>query len=443
MGKRILFSPIGGTDPIKYQRDGSLLHICRVYQPDEIYLYLSKEMLSRSEKDDRYCKTIELLGEKLNHSFKIHMIGREELVDAQRYDFFYMDFRSEIKKIRDAMEKEDELLLNMASGTPAMKSALMVIATLAEYRFRPIQVSSPKKSSNEEFEERDNYDVQLNWEYDLDNEVGYENRCEEVQCFHLMKLLKMETIKKHILAYDYPAAISVAEDIKDELSTEVLTLLRAAGERVKLNRKYLDMALPKGDPYKIFPVREGNKQKIFEYALVLQVKVIKEDYADFIRGVTPIVVDLLEDILKIHCKIVVDKYCFVGKSDNVRKWDQKKLNNTEILDILKNRYKGEFRYGPIYSSSLSALIQEKCDNQQLKKKVEEIVGIEGKVRNLAAHEIVSVTDEWFQKNTGKSAKEILDIIKYLIGQAGISVKTDDWSAYDKMNHTIIELLEKC
>ena len=69
MGKRILFSPIGGTDPIKYQRDGSLLHICRVYQPDEIYLYLSKEMLSRSEKDDRYCKTIELLGEKLNHSF--------------------------------------------------------------------------------------------------------------------------------------------------------------------------------------------------------------------------------------------------------------------------------------------------------------------------------------------------------------------------------------
>ena len=88
-----------------------------------------------------------------------------------------MDFRSEIKKIRDAMEKEDELLLNMASGTPAMKSALMVIATLAEYRFRPIQVSSPKKSSNEEFEERDNYDVQLNWEYDLDNEVGYENRC--------------------------------------------------------------------------------------------------------------------------------------------------------------------------------------------------------------------------------------------------------------------------
>lgn len=28
MGKRILFSPVGGTDPIKYCSDGSMLHIC-------------------------------------------------------------------------------------------------------------------------------------------------------------------------------------------------------------------------------------------------------------------------------------------------------------------------------------------------------------------------------------------------------------------------------
>ena len=44
MGKRILFSPVGGTDPIKYCSDGSMLHICRHYQPDEVVLYLSKEI---------------------------------------------------------------------------------------------------------------------------------------------------------------------------------------------------------------------------------------------------------------------------------------------------------------------------------------------------------------------------------------------------------------
>ena len=44
MGKLYLFSPVGNTDPIKYLYDGSMLHICRVYKPDVVYLYLSKEM---------------------------------------------------------------------------------------------------------------------------------------------------------------------------------------------------------------------------------------------------------------------------------------------------------------------------------------------------------------------------------------------------------------
>ena len=39
MGKRILFSPVGGTDPIRNCHDGSMLHICRHYKPDIVYLY--------------------------------------------------------------------------------------------------------------------------------------------------------------------------------------------------------------------------------------------------------------------------------------------------------------------------------------------------------------------------------------------------------------------
>ena len=31
--KKILFSPIGGTDPISNFRDGAMLHICRIYKP--------------------------------------------------------------------------------------------------------------------------------------------------------------------------------------------------------------------------------------------------------------------------------------------------------------------------------------------------------------------------------------------------------------------------
>jgi len=89
MGKTFLFSPIGNTDPIKYFRDGSMLHICRHYKPDVVYLYLSKEMVSLHNKDNRFQRTLDLLGQKLKHKFEVHVICREELVNVQNYDFFY------------------------------------------------------------------------------------------------------------------------------------------------------------------------------------------------------------------------------------------------------------------------------------------------------------------------------------------------------------------
>ena len=140
MGKRILFSPVGGTDPIKYCSDGSMLHICRHYQPDEVVLYLSKEMTEKHREDNRYVKCIELLGELLHHNFLVRVIENPEFVDVQKYDVYYEIFHDEIKKISEQMTAEDELLVNMASGTPAMKSALLIMATLAEYRFKAIQV---------------------------------------------------------------------------------------------------------------------------------------------------------------------------------------------------------------------------------------------------------------------------------------------------------------
>ena len=97
MGKVYLFSPIGNTDPIKYSRDGSMLHIARIYKPDVIYLYLSKEMVDNQKLDQRYTKTLELLGEKLNHNFDIHLIERENLIDVQDYDTFYAEFKEKAR----------------------------------------------------------------------------------------------------------------------------------------------------------------------------------------------------------------------------------------------------------------------------------------------------------------------------------------------------------
>ena len=159
MSRTYLFSPIGNTDPIKYFYDGSMLHICRYYKPDVVYLYLSKEMMEYHKEDNRYVRSIELLGEKLNHTFEVHIIENDQMVNVQQYDVFYKEFRSIISDIEKEKGEDDRLLVNMASGTPAMKSALLIMATLAEYRFLPIQVSTPQKKSNIEHEERQEYDA--------------------------------------------------------------------------------------------------------------------------------------------------------------------------------------------------------------------------------------------------------------------------------------------
>ena len=53
MGKRILFSPVGGSDPIKRMLDGPMLHCCRVYKPDIVCLYFTQSMLEYENRDQR------------------------------------------------------------------------------------------------------------------------------------------------------------------------------------------------------------------------------------------------------------------------------------------------------------------------------------------------------------------------------------------------------
>lgn len=39
---KVLFSPIGNSDPWSNDRDGAMLHIVRHYQPDIVVLFLLK-----------------------------------------------------------------------------------------------------------------------------------------------------------------------------------------------------------------------------------------------------------------------------------------------------------------------------------------------------------------------------------------------------------------
>ena len=177
MGKKILFSPVGGTDPISENnyRDGSMLHICRYYKPDKVILYLSKEMAEKHHKYNPYGYCIEKLAELQNRHIDVEYIERNELTKVQEYDYFYKDFRNILKGIMEDMDEGDEFLLNISSGTPAMKSGLVVLKTLGEIPCRTIQVVTPSGKMNEHSHQVTDY--AFLWELDEDNITGFENRC--------------------------------------------------------------------------------------------------------------------------------------------------------------------------------------------------------------------------------------------------------------------------
>ena len=305
MGKKILFSPIGGTDPITKEHDGSMLHIVRHYNPDKIYLFLSKEMSECEMQDHRYTKALELLGEHQGRIYDYEVIDRPDLVDVQDYNVFYDIFGKILKEIQDQMVKDDILLVNIASGTPAMKSALGVLAALAEYSFIPIQVSTPIKAINKNIK---TYDLIEQWKNNKDNDDNTDNRCEAKKVTNLLELLKKDMIKKHIQVYDYVAALQIANDMKNQINPETVTFLRFANARLLLDFNTMNQWMERLPEYYkdvLFPVKNPEQRNIYEYALGLQIKLQKEEYADFVRAITPIVLDLCVMILENNTKIKI------------------------------------------------------------------------------------------------------------------------------------------
>lgn len=444
MNQTILFTPIGGTDPISSTncRDGSMLHICRMYKPNKVIMYMSKEMLDYQKQDDRYRYCLGKLAEQQERDIECEIIERKELTNVHEFDYFYQDFRTIISEIYETMDESDTLLLNVSSGTPAMKSGLLVLQTLGEFPAKVIQVTTPEKKINEHIHK--DYDVELLWELNEDNGADCENRCKEVKCPTLSKIKKEEIIKKHILAYDYKAALDVADTLDCTDTVEYRDLIYMASRRLLLDFTGVDLMIRKTG-VECIPIRSSSDRKYFEYALNMGIRLKKGEYVDFVRSITPIIVDLFELILKKQCHLKVEDYCDINivNEKQVLCWSPSKMKDTEIEDILNKEYKekGGFKGKNIYSVHLKTLIEKLSNDPTLIKFVQDIRLVEEKIRNLAAHEIISVTDDTIKEMTGFSGEKIMDMIQKLFVYTGIPIKKEYWNSYEEMNNKILEKIQ--
>ena len=444
MNRTVLFTPVGGTDPISQNNghDGAFIHICRVYKPTDVYMYMSAEMFEFHNSDDRYCYCLKRLCEHLDCTIEPHIIERPNLKEVHEFVWFYEEFRGIFKELFSGMDETDRLLVNISSGTPAMKSGLCVLMTMGEYPAALIQVATPVKKMNNHTHEKvySKEFLELMWEADPDNEEDFENRCREIECPGLALIKNEEILKKYVLEYDYHAAVKMAQSMPAYAVAGYLPLLKIAEARKQLDSSGTDR-LSSESGIAFIPVRGTDQRKYMEYALILDLKCRCGEYADFLRALTPLVVDLFELVLKTCFSIDINEYCFID-SRGLRKWNMRKLYGTNILTVLNNQYSGNFHTSPVYSAHLKAILdaQDSYGNPELlnmQQELGDLRAVEENVRNLAAHEIMCITDREIRQLTGFTSEQIMRKIKNVFPYTGINVREDFWNSYDEMNAEII------
>lgn len=444
MNRRILFSPVGGTDPIPMTNfhDGSLLHICRVYRPDEVILYMSQEMLEKQEKDDRYRRALQMLFDKQGRKeVVVREIQRPELKRVEEFDFFYDEFQHILTDIFAEMDESDELLLNVSSGTPAMKSGILITQNFMGSTATVIQVPTPTGGMNEHrhdntHDKKDTYDLEELWELNPDNEEHFVNRCVEVKSASFTRMKNEETIKRLVESYDYQAAITVAREMPKNVTAPYLDIIQMANYRTLLDEHNVERLISKTG-YNCYPVGHGINRTLFEYTLNGFLKLDRKLYSDYILSITPITVNLFELILKKQVGFCLDDY-ISERNPGAKEWSEDKLMGTKYEQILMQHFGNRvFNYGYVNSETLSSLIFSLCEDENLKRQCRKLRDIEKKIRNIVAHQIVKIDESVIKQQTdGETVNAIMGLIKSLIQYTDINATEEYWDSYRKMNEEI-------
>lgn len=438
----ILFSPLGITDPTRGFYDGAFIHICRVYRPKKAYLYMSAEICRYDEMDNRYELYLNKLCEKLGFECEVVKIKKRDLVDVHDFDYFYEDFTKYIQKIIEENNGE-QILLNLSSGTPQMKSALQIVSILSNYRLIPIQVSTPLKKSNDSEHIGEYFDLEVEWELNEDNKEHFVNRCRIIESRNLNAMLKKDIITKHIANYDYRAALEIAETIPDYISHEVKTLIKA-GER----RLALDVGLAKmyaqSIGFELIPLKPKSVLAddiimVYEYILNLQVKAYRGELVDFIRAISPVLTILFEIYLYEKCGVKIrDYYKETGSKKHKTVKLCRELLPKDLLGALDNAFEQNYRNSEPSAAILLPLVELKGEYHAIQL-ADKLRYVEARARNEAAHEIVSINDSWLKKKTDCDSFEILKMLKKFLSYC-TAIPKNAWESYENLNQQICNLL---
>ncbi len=448
MINRILFSPIGGSDPVNARHDGAWIHCCRHFQPDLTVIYLSKEMLKRENEKKIFSETLNKLCEKIHKNIEIKKEERPHLENPQDFEAFYDDFESILAEYHQKYP-EAEILLNVSSGTPAMKGCLIHLYHMLPYPVKLIQVYGPHKEMGMDKGKRETvseeYDVGRSWEENKDNDEGAINRChilKDQQQAMRLKVMQLKTLIRH---HEYAAALMLAEsdELKEFMPVRLLNGLRAAVSRMQMDLRKAGVGFQEfefEDGKTILAYQNDLLFKGAEMLLTMEIDLQRDDIASCLRKVTPVLFSLIvgylaklkfniNDLLDdqgIHLrkdqfqKLYPDAYTAVG----CKLFSNKKFPNTCNID----------------SDSLLKILNYLEPKKTAEKgNISWLRNLEIKVRNEIAHKPEKMTEALFRERTNNSTEEIIKKARKTFELLKPSLfNSSYWRSYERMKNLILD-----
>lgn len=427
---KILISAVGTTDPISNNHDAALLHIARNYRPDKIVLVYSQEMLVKQDLINKVLLSIEGYNPIIEIDSTI--LNNDEVF---LFDKMYEVMGLIVQKYTN---DDDEIILNLSSGTPQIISALFALNRINDYNTQAIQVATPKKGANREYKPLTDSEIDALIVENQDNSLDFVDRSIKDKSEKFTQALVKRHLRSLIASFDYQAAEAI---INRKEYNKLLSKKRIAYIREKLNdfsRVFKNQSIL--SDILSFPLDDSQK-KALNYYLLIDVLKDREHIADVLIKAKSLAEFVIEEtIKKDHEGLIV----FDG---NLPKLNPDFPDCEAILNDIDKKMKKsrgiedtEERIFSVQStlnllSYLNILEFYEYDSQ-LQTAINGILSLNGE-RNKVAHGLSEIDTRLLSR---KKLKQLSGNLRLLLVDC-LGIDTSYFNYYDKQNEELIKMLE--
>lgn len=421
-------SAVGTTDPISNNHDAALLHIARNYRPDKIVLVYSQEMLVKQDLINKVLLSIEGYNPIIEIDSTI--LNNDEVF---LFDKMYEVMGLIVQKYTN---DDDEIILNLSSGTPQIISALFALNRINDYNTQAIQVATPKKGANKEYKDLTDSEIDALIVENQDNSLDFVDRSIKDKSEKFSQALVKRHLRSLIASYDYQAAEAIINRKEDTKSLSNIKKIRkkiSDFSRVFKNQCLLSdiLSLPLDD----------SQKKALNYYLMIDVLKEREHIADVLIKAKSLAEFVIEEtIKKDHEGLIV----FDG---NPPKLNPNFPDCEAILDDIDKKMKKsrgiEDTDERIFSvqSTLNLLsylniLEFYNYDSQLQTAINGIINLNSE-RNKVAHGLSEIDTRLLSR---KKLKQLSENLRLLLVDC-LGIDSSYFNYYDKQNEELIKMLE--